>query len=132
VAAISFHHAGESSLILKDYVHGLPHCIGCGSCVNICPTGALQMEESGDERILFMSGTIINRIKLQDCQMCGARFAPMGQINNVDSLLIKNVENLVRDMGARRFHHLCPDCRRRDFANKMPGRQPETLPAEAP
>ena len=39
VSAIKFFHAGESSLILKDYVHGLPKCIGCGACVNVCPTG---------------------------------------------------------------------------------------------
>ncbi len=131
VAAISFYHAGESSLILKDYVHGLPHCIGCGSCVNICPTGALQMEDSGDERILMMSGTIVNRIKLQQCQMCGQRFAPMGLLRNVDGLLIKNVDGLVQDMGARAFHQLCPDCRRRHFADQMPGPRTEPRPGES-
>ena len=113
VAAIQFHHAGESSLILKDYVHGLPHCIGCGSCVNICPTGALQMEEQGDERILLMSGTIINRLKLQHCRACGAPFAPLG--------LIRNVAGIIVNEGYQAVGDLCPDCRREDFAGKMPG-----------
>ncbi len=76
VSAIRFFHAGESSLILKDYVHGLPKCIGCGSCVNICPTGALQMEDRGDERLLLMSGTVINRIKMEQCEGCGIYYSP--------------------------------------------------------
>ncbi len=76
VSAIRFHHAGESSLILKDYVHGLPKCIGCGACANICPTGALQMEDRGDERLLLMCGTVINRIKIQQCEGCGAISCP--------------------------------------------------------
>lgn len=132
VAAISFFHAGESSLILKDYVHGLPHCIGCGSCVNICPTGALQLEEKEDERILMMSGTVINRVKLQTCQMCGTHYAPMGLIRNVDNLLIKNVDNQVVDRGTQRFHHLCPDCRRQSFAGSLAGEHPQPpLPGDA-
>ncbi len=113
VAAIRFHHAGESSLILKDYVHGLPHCIGCGSCVNICPTGALQMQDQGDERILLMSGTIINRIKLQSCQRCGQRYAPMVQIRNVEGLIVKP--------GFQDVSRLCPDCRRDHFLDNMTG-----------
>ena len=62
-SAISFYHSGESSLILKDYAHGLPHCIGCGACVNMCPTGALRMEEEGNVRFLLMCGTVITRSK---------------------------------------------------------------------
>jgi ferredoxin len=131
VAAISFYHAGESSLILKDYVHGLPHCIGCGSCVNICPTGALQLQEKEDERILLMSGTIVNRVKLQTCQMCGAHYAPMGLIRNVDSLLIQNINQEVVQRGTQAFSHLCPDCRRQDFASKMQGPQAEERPQGA-
>jgi thioredoxin reductase/ferredoxin len=113
VAAIGFHHAGESSLILKDYVHGLPHCIGCGSCVNICPTGALQMEDHEDERVLFMSGTIVNRVKLQPCGKCGQRFAPMGLIRNVGTILVT--------AGYDNYKDLCPDCRREMFLEKVQG-----------
>ncbi len=123
VSAISFHHAGESSLILKDYVHGLPHCIGCGSCVNVCPTGALQMEEEGDQRILLMSGTIINRVKLQHCEKCGTLFAPMGLVRNVGEVLV--------NAGYQSFQHLCPDCRRENFAAKLPGQKAEPFPGSA-
>ncbi len=117
VSAIKFHHAGESSLILKDYVHGLPMCIGCGSCVNICPTGALQMQDSEGERFLLMCGTIINRIKLQECAGCGTHFAP--------KVLLKHVEKLVASDAYKPFETLCPECRRVAHAFKVSGQEPD-------
>ncbi|MBM3299679.1 MAG: FAD-dependent oxidoreductase [Deltaproteobacteria bacterium] len=76
VSAIKFYHAGESSLILKDHLHGLPECIGCASCVNICPTGALQMEDIEGARLILMGGTVINRRKLARCAGCGSYYVP--------------------------------------------------------
>lgn len=113
VSAIKFHHAGESSLILKDYVHGLPMCIGCGTCVNICPTGALQMRDNGDERLLLMCGTVINRIKMQTCVSCGQAYAP--------KVMLKHVEKLVAQPGFKSLEDVCPDCRRSSHAFKMAG-----------
>jgi NADH-quinone oxidoreductase subunit F len=117
VSAIKFHHAGESSLILKDYVHGLPMCIGCGSCVNICPTGALQMQDQGDERLLLMCGTIVNRIQMQECTGCGVHFAP--------KVLLEHVEKLVAAPGYKPFENLCPECRRVAHAYKVSGQEPD-------
>jgi len=117
VSAIRFHHAGESSLILKDYVHGLPKCIGCGSCVNICPTGALQMVDKGDERLILMSGTVINRIKMETCEGCGVYY--------VSKVLLKHVEKLVGSPESAFDRKLCPDCKRVDHAAKMVGISPD-------
>ncbi len=117
VSAIRFHHAGESSLILKDYVHGLPKCIGCGSCVNICPTGALKIEDQGDERLLMMCGTIINRIKMQACQGCGAYFLP--------KVFVKHVEKEMEPLVLSAVSDLCPECRRVAHAHKMSGLEPD-------
>lgn len=117
VSAIRFHHAGESSLILKDYVHGLPKCIGCGACVNICPTGALQMEDLGDERRLLMCGTIVNRIKMQACQGCGVYFLP--------KVFVKHISKRLEVQAYESFENLCPDCRRVAFASRMSGAEPD-------
>jgi NADH-quinone oxidoreductase subunit F len=116
VSAIRFHHAGESSLILKDYVHGLPKCIGCGSCVNICPTGALQLIDRGDERLLLMCGTVINRIKMEQCTGCGTYFSP--------KVFLKHVEKQLQGLKYTE-HSLCPDCRKTAHAARMSGVQPE-------
>jgi putative selenate reductase YgfK subunit len=117
VSAIRFHHAGESSLILKDYVHGLPHCIGCGSCVNICPTGALQMVDNGDERLLLMCGTVINRIKMEQCAGCGVYFLP--------KIFVKHVEKRLEDLHLKLDQSLCPECRKIAHAARMSGFEPE-------
>ncbi|MFH0824886.1 MAG: 4Fe-4S dicluster domain-containing protein, partial [Pseudomonadota bacterium] len=116
VSAIRFHHAGESSLILKDYTHGLPKCVGCGSCVNICPTGALQMEDRDGERLLLMCGTVINRLKLQQCEGCGVYFVP--------KVFAKHIEKRVNATGNEAFAHLCPECRRVAFAYGVSGLEP--------
>lgn len=117
VSAIRFHHYGESSLILKDYVHGLPKCIGCGACVNICPTGALQMEDRGDERVIYMSGTIINRIKLEKCEGCGIAYVP--------KIFVKHVAKLVGAPEEAFERKLCPQCKRIEFASRMAGSKPD-------
>ncbi len=110
-SAIKFYHAGESSLVLKDYVHGLPHCIGCGTCVNICPTGALQMEDHGDERLLLMCGTVVNRIKMQKCDDCGVYFAP--------KIFLKHIAKTTDVPGFGHGENLCPDCKKVRHAYRM-------------
>jgi NADH-quinone oxidoreductase subunit F len=117
VSAIRFHHYGESSLILKDYVHGLPKCIGCGSCVNICPTGALQMEDHGSERLILMSGTVINRIKMERCEGCGVFYVP--------KVFMKHVGKLVGAPEEVFERKLCPECKRIAGAAGMMGVEPD-------
>ncbi len=117
VSAIKFHHAGESSLILKDYVHGLPKCIGCGSCVTICPTGALQMEDHDDERLILMSGTVINRVKMEKCEGCGVHYVP--------KILVKHVAKLVDAPEEAFDRKLCPECKRIAAAARIAGAEPD-------
>ncbi len=112
-SAISFYHSGESSLILKDYVHGLPHCIGCGACANICPTGALQLEDHGNVRFLLMCGTIINKVKMEQCERCGAFHAP--------AVMVRHLENQLRIPAEIFDRKLCADCRRIVRASKIVG-----------
>jgi ferredoxin len=101
----------------RDYVHGLPYCIGCGSCVNICPTGALQIEDRGEERLVLMNGTIINRVKLERCEKCGAYYAP--------KVFLKHVDTLIGEAGAAYHRALCPTCARTVGAASIVGVEPD-------
>ncbi|MGD8447972.1 MAG: NAD(P)-binding protein [Desulfobacterales bacterium] len=51
-------------------------CITCGACATNCPNGAMIMEDRRGERILSLCGTILNRQKLEYCEICGAVLGP--------------------------------------------------------
>jgi len=51
-------------------------CILCGVCATNCPTGAMQMTDRDDERVLSLCGTILNRKELIHCESCGAVLGP--------------------------------------------------------
>jgi len=117
VAAIKFHHAGESSLILKDYAHQLPRCLGSGCCVRVCPTGALQMEDRGGERFILMSGTVINKLKLEQCEGCGEFYG--------SKVHIKHIEKAISAPSQAFDQKLCPECKRLAAAARIAGSQPD-------
>ncbi len=51
-------------------------CILCGACATNCPTGAMQIRDTGGERVLSLCGTILNRQELLRCEDCGAVLGP--------------------------------------------------------
>ncbi|MDD3473459.1 MAG: hypothetical protein PHS86_11795, partial [Syntrophaceae bacterium] len=88
-----------------------------GSCVNICPTGALQLEDRDGERVLMMSGTVINRIKLEACDGCG--------IHYVTKVMVRHVEKLTGASEDAFELRLCPECKRVAQAARILGRKPD-------
>ena len=64
---IHFDHPGPSDFRVTE-----SRCILCGACAANCPTGAIKMEDRGDERVLSLCGAILNRQKLIRCESCGA------------------------------------------------------------
>jgi NADPH-dependent glutamate synthase beta subunit-like oxidoreductase len=51
-------------------------CILCGACAANCPTGAMKMIDSENERVLSLCGTILNRQELVHCDECHAVLGP--------------------------------------------------------
>ncbi len=84
-------------------------CILCGACATNCPTGAMRMEDRGDERILSLCGTLLNRKKLLYCQSCGAVLGPERYLEFVQ----KRTNTVARVAGDRR---LCEVCARKSTA----------------
>ncbi len=64
---LSFDHPEKS-----DFRHTDERCISCGACATNCPTGAMRIEDRGNERILSLCGTVLSRQPLIFCADCHA------------------------------------------------------------
>jgi ferredoxin len=88
----------------KSYVVPNPGlCIGCGTCTNICPTGAIRQEEKDGVRSILIRDEIIGRHMLEKCEACGKLFATRKFLAHV-----RDRTALHPDV---KEHHLyCPTC----------------------
>ncbi|MFH1155120.1 MAG: NAD(P)-binding protein [Pseudomonadota bacterium] len=59
-----------------DFRDTMGKCITCGACAANCPNHAIVIQEKGNERILNLCGTILNRQKIQYCEMCKKAMGP--------------------------------------------------------
>jgi len=75
-------------------------CIACGTCAEICPTGAIQVEDINGKRRISMPHTTME-FPLRQCSACGRYFAPEKQLRHI----IKKA-GLPED-----FFEKCQDCR---------------------
>jgi len=67
--AISTVMRGTEKKISTPYDDASKDCIGCGSCVNVCPTGAIEMDDDTADK----KRSIWKReFELQYCTGCGA------------------------------------------------------------
>lgn len=71
--AISFIGRGTERRVGAPFDVQSDACIGCGACAEICPTGAIWIEDRGHERILHNWNTTV---ELRACPECGRFFAP--------------------------------------------------------
>ena len=84
-------------------------CILCGACAANCPTGAMRIEDRGDERLLLLCGTILNRQKLVFCDSCGKAMGPRKYIDFINKR-VKSVGKVSEQV------MVCEDCARKKTA----------------
>jgi predicted molibdopterin-dependent oxidoreductase YjgC len=103
-AAISFVGRGSERRVASPFEVQAEACIGCGACAEICPTGAIQIEDRGSLRILHTFNTTI---ELLPCPSCGGFFAPAPQ-------------GILADMfpEIKELWSLCPKCRSQHTAQQ--------------
>lgn len=98
VSAISLANRGVFREVAPPFLERATDCIGCGSCVYICPTQCIKMEDVGDTRVIHNWNV---EFKLKKCKACGNYFAPEAQLE-----YIRAKANLPPG-----FFDTCPNCR---------------------
>jgi NADH dehydrogenase/NADH:ubiquinone oxidoreductase subunit G len=88
-----------------EYV--IPHpdhdCIGCGTCANICPTGAIKVEDNEGVRTISIRDEIIGQHPLMRCEACGQFFATGRFLNHVHAHTAGHPDT-------KEHHRYCPTC----------------------
>ena len=93
-----------------DFRRTAERCIGCGACAANCPTGAMVLEDRGDERVLSLCGTILSRQPLLRCEACGTTLGTQRYLDYIQ----QRIRQKTTAVSAGR---LCVDCSRKNLIN---------------
>jgi NADH dehydrogenase/NADH:ubiquinone oxidoreductase subunit G len=66
---------GIDRIIAEPFKRPPPDCIGCASCAHICPTGAIEFEDTPDVRRIWG-----HEFELVKCSVCGRPIMPEKQL----------------------------------------------------
>lgn len=78
-------------------------CIGCGTCTNVCPTGAIRQEDREGVRTILIRDEIVGRHILEKCEACGKLFA-------TQRFLLHVRERTAPHPDVKEHHLYCPTC----------------------
>jgi NADH dehydrogenase/NADH:ubiquinone oxidoreductase subunit G len=109
-AAISFIHRGMERAVETPFQIESDACIGCGACAFVCPTGAIAIEDCGDNRRMETWHTGLRRAT---CARCGEYFTTVEVLDRVKEALDLPEEILT----------CCSRCRRKKLGEELCGAQ---------
>ena len=78
-------------------------CIGCGTCANICPTGAIRVADQENVRSVLIRDEIIGKHPLERCEGCGHWFATTRFIDYIEHRTAPHPH-------VKETHAYCPNC----------------------
>jgi bidirectional [NiFe] hydrogenase diaphorase subunit len=113
-AALCFAGRGQKKRVTAEFGQLSETCIGCGTCTNLCPTEAIQLEDQGTRRKIFLKDTVISELPLVACSVCGSPFQTEKFIAQVQSRADSAV-------GPQNPRNLCPLCARKNYAAAIMG-----------
>ncbi len=86
-----------------DFKQSEENCIGCGTCYVNCPTGAITMEDGEKYREMRMCGTLMSRLEMVECRVCGQTFATVKHLDLINT-------NIRGRFGQGHRKIICPEC----------------------
>jgi len=96
VSAISMANRTPGKTVATPFLEESEACIGCGSCVFICPTNVIEYAEKDGIRTVWG-----RQFELQPCNVCGNYIAPRAQLEHWAKITGDPVESFF----------VCRDCR---------------------
>ena len=105
--AISTLNRGTKKKIGTAFNNPSMDCIGCGSCVNVCPTDAIEMIDCEGERTIWQKTFHLIR-----CQDCGEYFTTKEALEHIQRKLGEAASNLEE-------LQLCDYCKTKRTAAKL-------------
>jgi len=106
--AIGFINRGPYTVVNTPYFEPTKDCYGCGACVKVCPTNAVEMEDAGDTRVMKSWST--TKVPLVQCSGCKEYYAPKGL---AIATLARINPSLKEEIAV-----LCPACRGKRIARE--------------
>ena len=112
--ALCFAQRGYGRTVTTDFERLSEYCIGCGSCAQVCPTGAIMLKDQGDRRTIYTQNGLVAEFELDACSLCGRPYAPRKYLDFVQK---KSDE----PMGVDVLRDCCPACARQTGAVNLTG-----------
>jgi bidirectional [NiFe] hydrogenase diaphorase subunit len=106
--AIGFINRGPYTVVNTPYFEPTKDCYGCGACVKVCPTNAVEMEDVADTRVMKSWST--TKVPLALCDCCGRYYAPK-------ALAIATMARVTPSL-KEEIAVLCPECRGKRIARE--------------